>query len=108
MSAEAISAATGWEFSPDELWAVGERVMQLERAFNVKHGLTPSDDYNVPARLVEAPADGPGAGRSIKPHLPQMIKEYYRLMGWDEKSGKPWRKTLQRFDLQDVAEDLWR
>jgi len=108
LSAEAISAATGWDFSPDDLWAAGERVMQLERAFNVKHGLTPSDDCNVPARLTEAPADGPGAGKSIRPYLPQMVKEYYRLMGWDEKSGKPWRKTLQRFGLQDVAEDLWR
>ncbi|RLE52552.1 MAG: hypothetical protein DRJ26_04580 [Candidatus Methanomethylicota archaeon] len=28
-----------------------------------------------------------------------MVKEYYRLMGWDEKKGKPLRSTLQRLGL---------
>jgi aldehyde:ferredoxin oxidoreductase len=36
-----------------------------------------------------------------------MVEEYYRLMGWDPKSGKPWRKTLERFGLTSVAHDLW-
>lgn len=33
--------------------------------------------------------------------------EYYRLMGWDEKTGKPWRSTLNRLNLEDMAKDLW-
>jgi aldehyde:ferredoxin oxidoreductase len=36
-----------------------------------------------------------------------MINEYYRLMGWDEKTGKPWRSTLKRLALDEVAKDLW-
>jgi len=104
---EAINAVTGWDFSIDELLDVGERVMNLERAFNVRHGLTPDDDYNVSPRLLEAPTGGKAAGKSIKPYLPGMIDQYYSLMGWDKKTGKPWRATLERLGLSEVAKDLW-
>lgn len=105
--AESISAATGWDYKTEELLQVGERVMQLERAFNVRHGLSPADDLNVPRRLIEAPLDGRAAGKSLGPYLAGMIHEYYELMGWDPKSGRPWRKTLEGLGLGQVADDLW-
>jgi aldehyde:ferredoxin oxidoreductase len=105
---EAINAATGWDFTVEELLEVGERVMNLERAFNIRQGLKPSDDYEISPRLLEAPQGGNIDTKSIKPYLAGMIDEYYRLMGWDLKTGKPWRATLKRLGLGDVAEDLWK
>ncbi len=107
LTAESISAATGWDYSPEELLQVGERVMHLERAFNFRHGLRPEDDWEVAKRVIEAPPDGRAAGISIGPHLKGMVEEYYRLMGWDPKSGKPWRRTLEQLELADVSLDLW-
>jgi len=107
LTAESISAATGWDYSQEELLETGERVMQLERAFNSRHGLTPEDDWDVSKRLIEAPADGRAAGISIEPYLKGMVMEYYRLMGWDQKTGKPWRATLKKIGLDDVINDLW-
>ncbi len=107
LTAESINAATGWDYTPEELLEAGERIMQLERAFNVRHGLKPEDDYVVPDRLIDAPKDGRAAGISMKPYLKGMAEEYYRLMGWDPKSGKPWRSVLEKFELGDVAKDLW-
>ena len=104
---EAINAVTGWDFTVEELVDIGERVMNLERAFNVRHGLTPEDDYNVSPRLLEAPKDGRAAGKSVEPYLRGMIDEYSRLMGWDLKTGKPLRETLERLGLNDVARDMW-
>ena len=104
---EAIHAVTGWDCTVEELVDIGERVMHLERAFNIRHGLIPEDDYNISPRLLEAPQDGRAAGRAIAPYLRGMIDEYYNLMGWDKKSGKPWKGTLERFGLDDVAKDLW-
>ena len=86
---------------------VGERIMNLERAFNVRHGLVPSDDYDIPERLAEAPEDGRAAGKPIGPYLKGMVNQYYRLMGWDPKTGKPWKKTLEKLGLQKVSTDLW-
>ncbi|MBI2909040.1 MAG: hypothetical protein HYX92_15460 [Chloroflexi bacterium] len=105
--AEGISLAAGWRYSREDLIELGERVLQLERSFNIRHGLTPEDDFDVSPRLLEAPRDGRAAGISIEPHIRGMIGEYYRLMGWDEKTGRPWRSTLERSGLGDVAKDLW-
>jgi len=107
LTAETLHAITGWKYTAEELRKAGERLMHLERAFNVRHGLTPEDDYSVPERLVVAPPDGRAAGRPIGPHLRGMIDKYYELMGWDPESGKPWDKTLKEMGLDGVAEDLW-
>jgi aldehyde:ferredoxin oxidoreductase len=102
-----ISAVTGWDFSREELLKFGERMLNLERAFAVRHGLTPEDDYNVSKRLIEGQKDGPFAGRPFAPYLRGMVNEYYRLMGWDEKTGKPWRSTLKRLGLEEIIKDMW-
>lgn len=106
--AEAISAVTGWDYSREELLKAGERIGHLERAFNIRHGLTPEDDYDAPQRMLEAPTDGPGKGRALGPYLRGMINEYYALMGWDERTGKPLKNVLERYGLEDVARDLWK
>ncbi|MFI5385782.1 MAG: aldehyde ferredoxin oxidoreductase family protein [Fimbriimonadales bacterium] len=104
---EAVNAVTGWDLTTDEVVDVGERIMNLERAFNVRRGLTPEDDYNLSPRLLEAPKDGRQAGKPLAPYIRSMIDDFYNLMGWDKKTGKPWRDTLKRFGLNDVARDLW-
>jgi aldehyde:ferredoxin oxidoreductase len=105
--AEAISTVTGWNFTREELLEVGARIFQLERAFNVKHGLVPGDDLAASRRLIEAPQDGPAKGKSIAPHLHGMVMQYYELCGWDKKTGKPWKDALEKVGLDDVASDLW-
>lgn len=105
--ADALNAATGWDYTVDELLKVGERAMQLERAFNVRHGLKPEDDWTVPDRLVEAPPDGRAKGKAMKPYLESMVKEYHGLMGWDPKTGKPFQSVLKGVALDDVIKDLW-
>ena len=108
LTAEALSAVTGWNWSKRELLECGERIANLERAYNLRHGLTSLDDHtNVSLRLLEAPRSGPGKDKTIAPYLVGMVNEYYRLMGWDEKTGKPLRRTLRRLGLEDIVKDLW-
>ena len=104
---EALEAVTGWDITEEELLDVGERVMNLERVYNIRNGLTPADDYEISPRLLEAPDGGRAKDHSVKPYLIRMIDDYYRLMGWDIKTGKPWRKTLNRLGLNQEAKDIW-
>jgi len=102
-----LSAVTGWDFTREEILEFGERMLNYERVFAVRHGLTPEDDYSVSKRLIEGQQDGPFAGRPIAPYLRGMVNEYYRLMGWDEKTGKPWKSTLKRVNLEEIIQDIW-
>jgi len=108
LSALSVGAVTGWDFTREEAMLVGERVANLERVFNVRLGLTPEDDYNICQRLLDPPPSGRAKGKSIAPYLRGMVMEYYRLMGWDEKTGKPWVSTLKRLGLEDCIADIWR
>lgn len=105
--AEALSAATGWDFTEEEGLRVGERVATMERAFALERGLTPEDDYVLSDRLFEAPKYGPVKGKSIRPHLEGMVREYYELRGWDRKTGKPWKSTLNDLGLGHLSESIW-
>jgi aldehyde:ferredoxin oxidoreductase len=107
LQAEAISAVTGWEITSEELRAAGERILNLERCFNVRNGLTPEDDYSVSRRITEEPPDGPGKGKSIGWYLKGMINDYYHALGWDPKTGRPWRSTLNKLGMKEIADSIW-
>jgi len=95
--AELISYDTGEEWSEEELMEIGERVANLERLFNLARGMDPRED-TLPARFLSEPLkEGPAKGIVVK--LEEMLPEYYRQHGWDER-GYPKKETLERLDLR--------
>ncbi len=106
--AKAVSAATGFNITRDEALVIGERVVNLERVLHIKMGLRPEDDiHDVGPRFLEPPPKGPGKDKDVRKHVKWMVKEYYRLMGWNEKTGKPLRSTLERLGLNFAIKDLY-
>ena len=47
---------------------------------------------------MEAPTEGRAAGKTIKPHLEGMVKDYYGEMGWED-TGRPTEATLEKVGL---------
>ena len=93
--AKLLNAATGTEYTPQQLLEVGERIYNLERLFNKAAGMKPEDD-RLPKRLMEEPIkEGPSKGMvsQIKLTLPQ----YYQARGWID--AFPTKETLDRLDL---------
>ena len=101
---KAVNAATGWDINPQEALRAGRRAVNLLRAFNIRHGISP--ELDAPSRRYgSTPLDGPAAGVSIQPLWDEMLANYYRLLGWDEK-GVPKRETLEALGIGQVADDL--
>lgn len=101
---EAVNAATGWDMTVEEAMEIGRRAVNLLRAFNIRHGISP--ELDLPStRYGSAPIDGPVVGKTIRPHWNRMLADYYRLMGWDER-GVPRRRTLEALGIGKVADDL--
>ena len=104
---KAVAAITGWkDFCWDETFAIGHRVITLERIFNMKRGLTLESDLDIGQRLLDPPAEGPAKGKTIAPKLKGLIKEYYEYMVWDKETGKPTQETLEKLDLTEAAQGL--
>ncbi len=103
---DVFNAITGWDFTIAEAVEVGDRIAQLLRAFNLRHGVPLESEVPSP-RYWSTPVDGPVAGVSIQPHWEPMMDSYYRHMGWDRASGRPLPETLRRYGLDEVVADLW-
>lgn len=104
--AQAVSTATGWDFSTEETMEVGKRVVNLLRAFNIKHGHTAEMDAPSP-RYGSTPVDGPAPGKSIMVYWNELRSKYYEQMGWDRETGKPLPDTLRYFGLEHTIPELW-
>ncbi len=106
-TANLMGAVTGLKYTPEEVQAVGERINNLARAFNVQEGFTRDDD-TLPDRLMTEPLkQGSSKGHFIsKDDLKQMLDEYYGERGWDMNTGAPTRERLKMLGLEDVADAM--
>ena len=90
------NAANGTNMSDEELLEAGDRIYNLERVFNLKAGIDPSQD-KLPKRMIEEPLpDGPSKGEVCK--LDQMLPDYYQVRGWGS-DGIPTEEKLQSLGL---------
>jgi aldehyde:ferredoxin oxidoreductase len=92
-----IETATGIDMGGYKgLMRTGEKIMNLERLFNLKAGITKKDDI-LPKRMLEEPMpEGPAKGMVVP--LFKMLPEYYKLRGWDE-NGIPTPEKLKGLGL---------
>jgi aldehyde:ferredoxin oxidoreductase len=93
-----LHSVTGIESfaSSEEVLLSGERINNLVRLFNLREGLTKSDD-TLPKRFFSEPLeDGPTRGRVVD--LETMLKEYYFVRGWNEE-GIPKPEILKKLGL---------
>jgi aldehyde:ferredoxin oxidoreductase len=93
----------------------GERIVNLERLYNVRLGLSRADDH-LPDRFTSEPLGvhvfdrdeglgevrpSPGPVHIDRLHdFDAMLGRYYRLRGWDE-DGIPAPETLRRLKLEE-------
>lgn len=103
--AAAVNAATGWDMDNDEAMAVGRRIANLLRVFNLRHGV-PQAEYGSP-RYWSTPTDGPATGKSFAAGWPVLQRRFYELMGWDLSTGRPYPETLRALGLESVVPDAW-
>ncbi len=98
-TAELLRAATGWDLTGEEVRQIGERIVNLERLFIAREGITRQDD-TLPKRFLEEPlpeGSGPSTGSVLE--LEPMLDEYYRARGWDVETGLPTEEKLEELGL---------
>ena len=101
-----INAVTGWNLSLADVERIGERIWNLERAFNVREGVNRSQDV-LPYRVMYEPVpDSMHKGMHCPPdELNAMLDTYYALRGWNA-DGIPTSEKLESLGLAPVAGDL--
>ncbi|MCW3993478.1 MAG: aldehyde ferredoxin oxidoreductase family protein [Candidatus Bathyarchaeota archaeon] len=105
-AAEIAEAVTGFHFTEQAMFEIGERIVNLERAYLVREGIRRRDDC-LPARFLKEPlpnGNSKGAIFEIEP----MLDEYYAEREWNLRTGIPKAEKMRKIGLGYVVEDLKR
>ena len=96
---EILNSATDFSLTEEDYLKTGERIWNLIRLFNVREGISSSDDV-LPERFTnEKLPEGDGQGLMIQQETLEKAKaEYYALRGWS-KEGIPTIELLKSVGL---------
>lgn len=101
--AKLYSSVTGYDMTPEDLKAAGERINTLARLINIREGLSRKDD-TLPwkAMNVPIPEDGPAKGAVVtQEELDLLLDDYYTSRGWTLE-GVPTTKALKDLGMDDA------
>jgi len=102
---ELCKSGIGWETSLYELMQIGERRINMMRAFNAKEGFTKIDDI-LPEKIFKPLKNGPTDGVVLDKEAHEKAKDfYYKLARWKKESGNPEEATLKGLSLQWLMEN---
>lgn len=94
---ELTAALTGHPVTVSELFACGERIVNLERHFNLRYGASKRDD-RLPDMFFDKEYNAGQNPSKPSEWMEPMKKEFYSVMGWDEQ-GRPTAAKLAKLGL---------
>jgi aldehyde:ferredoxin oxidoreductase len=97
---EVINAITGWDVTIEELLRVGERRLNMLRAFNAREGIGREEDA-LPKKVSKALVGGETEGLFVTVEEIEKAKDiYYAMADWDVETGYPKQRKLKELELE--------
>jgi aldehyde:ferredoxin oxidoreductase len=104
--AKLYTLTTGLEMTEEELRRAGERIYNLEKAYNVREGWKREDDYPAPRIMSDPIKSGVARGSVItREEFDLLFNAYCRERGWTP-DGVPTKRKLLELGLEDEAEEV--
>lgn len=101
-----LRAVTGLDIDRRGLETITRRVLNIEKAYNIREGKLREHDMPTP-RILNKRRGGPLDGKALDPEaLEKLFDHYYGIHGWDPKTSIPKRSTLEELGLKYVADEL--
>lgn len=102
---EFLAAITGWDYTMEECFRTGEKIANIRHAFNIREGLNPLE-WELPGRVYGDPPlkKGPLAGITVD--VDTLVRDFFKAMDWDLRTGAPSEAKLLELGMEDVAREL--
>jgi aldehyde:ferredoxin oxidoreductase len=102
-----MEVITGWPFGEAEREAASLRSLNMRQVFNLREGILPKDSV-LPGRAIGNPPFKSGLHEGRQVDASALSRNFHQVMEWDEITGKPSRKLLERLGgFDDVIQDLY-
>jgi aldehyde:ferredoxin oxidoreductase len=102
--AKLYSLVTGYDITPEELSAAGERINTIAKLINLREGKTRQDD-TLPWKVMNQPIpdDGPAKGAVVtQDELDLLLDDYYQARGWTLE-GVPTKAKLKELGMEEYS-----
>jgi aldehyde:ferredoxin oxidoreductase len=101
-----LAGVTGWDISLWELFKAAERSSALFRIYNHRENLATAAD-TLPERFFTPLEAGALKGERLdREEFRQMLRTYYKMMGWDAETGLPTPETCAELDVSWALEAI--
>ena len=98
---EYLNAVTGWDLSADEYLEIGERILNLRKAFNVREGAI-TDDQSIHPRALGKPPLSKGPLKNVTIDMETLQKKYFEIVGWDYPGGNPTQAKMKELNIASL------
>ena len=98
-----FNSVTGMNMDLKEAMLIGERVINLRIAFNMRHGCTREED-TLPERLQKLPNK---RAENQVCNLEEVLPQVYEARGWDPSTSIPTKDKLKELGLVELIDDLY-
>jgi len=107
-----LNVVTGWEFSEEDAYLSGARILTVQRVLLLLGGpdvfWDPREHDENPERFYEPLTSGPKKGEAPKrEEVRKDLISYYEELGWDEL-GIPREETLSKLGIEELARGVER
>jgi aldehyde:ferredoxin oxidoreductase len=96
-----LNAVTGWDLSADDYLKIGERILNLRKAFNVREGVK-TDDQNISPRALGKPPLLKGPLRGVTIDMETLQKKYFEIVGWEYPGGNPIQAKMKQLSIESL------
>jgi aldehyde:ferredoxin oxidoreductase len=100
----AVATGVSGHGDPAQLMKVGQRICNLERAFNVRDGFSRKDD-TLPKRILTEPLRKGSADGQVIKDIEAFLDEFYDECGWT-RNGIPTPEKLRELGLEAIINDI--
>jgi aldehyde:ferredoxin oxidoreductase len=103
-----LTSATGIQISPEALMRLGQRIHNIEKAFNTLHAnFTREDDFPPYRYMEEQIKSGPYVGEVLaRDDWNRALDAYYAQQGWDSSTGRQTETILKELGLNEISAKL--
>jgi len=98
---EYLNAVTGWDLTADEYFRIGERVLSLRKAFNMREGVK-TEDQKLNDRAIGKPPLSKGPLKGVTIDIDSLQKEFFKTVGWDPMKGGPTQEKMKELGIDSL------
>ena len=99
---EYMNAVTGWDLAPDQYFKIGERILNLRKAFNMREGIA-FEDHRLSARASGSPPLAQGPLKGVSLDMEKLQTEFCVTVGWDPQRGGPTTQKLEELEIDRLV-----